>query len=111
MLHFVGYWNLFYAIGTGLLPALRQAPELKPGPLAFVGRHSLCIYLFHIHFLNLARLVTLKISPEGVWFNVVIGTAIALAGPLLLYRVLEKQNWFRRSIGEKPLALPASTRA
>lgn len=144
MIHFIFYWNFYYAAGTCLLPVfgflLGRSPRMRLAILAgalaamayaqatewvmlaaaaswtilvltsrglrSVGRNSLCIYLFHVYFLNVARVATLRFAPESVAVNVVVGTICAVAGPMLLCRLLKGQAWFVRSIGETPKKPP-----
>lgn len=140
MIHFVCYWNFFYAVGTCLLPVLgyllsrstavraatlvcaivamgyAQKTEwsmlaaasawtilvLTARGLRSIGRNSLCIYLFHIYFLNVARVATLRVAPDSVALNVGLGTFCAVVGPIVLYRILKGRAWFVRSIGDAP---------
>lgn len=66
----------------GLVLALRAAPVL--GWTAPLGRASMAIYVAHVPFLAALRIVLVKAGVTGSGLHLGLGTAIGLAGPLVL---------------------------
>ena len=62
----------------------------RTGWLAWLGKHSLYIYILHVFVASAVRTVILKTMPElNVWVIAGICWTIALVTPVLLY------NWLR----------------
>lgn len=85
----IGFIMLFANVPMGAFVATR---------LAALGQLTMPIYLTHVIFSAVARLVLVRAGIEGVAVHLVIGTAVGLVGPLVLVW-LARQLDFSRAVG------------
>ena len=62
-------------------------------PLAWVGRYSFSIYLFHVFFTAFARLALNQLKVDELLFHVLLGLFLGLAGPIGLEWVASRYRW------------------
>ena len=62
-------------------------------PLAWVGRYSFSIYLFHVFFTAFARLALNQLKVDELLFHVLLGLFLGVAGPMALEWVVSRYRW------------------
>jgi len=79
---------VFYLVSR-LLEAWGKIPWLK-----YIGKHSLYIYIIHIHIIALVRIVFLKLAKvDNLWYIVPVSMALAIIVPILVFSIVKKHNW------------------
>ncbi len=61
--------------------------------LAWVGRYSFSIYLFHVFFTAFARLALNHLQVDELLFHILLGLALGIAGPMALEWVVRRYRW------------------
>jgi len=66
--------------------------KVKVKTLAFIGGFSFTIYLYHLYFLVLSRVILNYIGIDNTLFSVLTGLVFGLVGPMLLNSILKKHH-------------------
>ncbi len=98
--------------GTVLICSLSMLPPLRDNAvLIYLGRRSLPIYICHIFFLSLVRVVLVRVAGETApAVHVPIEFAAGVAGPLALYWVASRLGVTVLAGFGKPVGKPAVER-
>ncbi len=70
--------------------------------IVYLGKTSMPIYLFHVHFGAIARMSLVKfIHTKSPTLHLILGVIVATIGPIILYEILKpRSRLFSYSIGE-----------
>lgn len=96
---------LYIILESGKNPVVSKTISKIKGSLlnniAFIGKISMVVYLFHGYFTRSAIMIVTKIlgRPEAIIYFLVVGL-IGVLGPIVLYQLLHNRSkFFRYSIG------------
>ncbi len=78
--------------GVSLCLLLVSSSLLIPR-LAWVGRYSFSIYLFHVFFTAFARLALTALKVDELLFHILLGLALGVAGPIVLEQFVLRYKW------------------
>jgi fucose 4-O-acetylase-like acetyltransferase len=70
--------------------------------IVYLGKSSMPIYLFHVHFGATTRMLLVKfIHTKSPSMHLIVGVIVATIGPIILYEILKpRSKLFTYSIGE-----------
>lgn len=83
---------LMLVTGVALCLLLVSRDFVSP-KLAWVGRYSFSIYLFHVFFTAFARLALSQLKVDALLFHILLGLLLGVAGPMALERVVLHYRW------------------
>ncbi len=61
--------------------------------LAWVGRYSFSIYLFHVFFTAFARLALTQLKVDELLLHILFGVVVGVVGPMALEPVVSRYRW------------------
>lgn len=64
---------------------------------AFVGRHSMAVYLGHITAMAGVRILLLRVGVESVWMHTILGTVVGTSASLLIVALARHLPWLLRA--------------
>lgn len=80
--------------------------------VAYLGRESMAIFVAHIIFASGARILLMRVGVDGLAVQAILGTAVGVAGPLILLWCARRIRWTWLFEAPRWLdrAVPASSR-
>ncbi|MBH0072590.1 acyltransferase [Pseudoalteromonas sp. NZS127] len=95
--------NSLMGLVTGFVGcSLFYFAKIKIIPLVFIGKYSFSIYLYHVYFLVLSRMLLVYLGVQSTELNIVFGMFFGIFGPIAVEIVLSKSNYASRIfLGQK----------
>jgi peptidoglycan/LPS O-acetylase OafA/YrhL len=95
--------NSVMGVLTGFIGcSLFYFSKIKVLPLVFIGKYSFSIYLYHVYFLAIARMLLAYLGVESLLLNLLFGMLFGVFGPMFIEAVLSKNNYTSRIfLGQK----------
>jgi peptidoglycan/LPS O-acetylase OafA/YrhL len=92
-------------IKTYILPLdsnFKKVIKAFQNAIIYLGKTSMPIYLFHVHFGAITRMLLVKFIPtKSPSMHLIVGVIVATIGPIILYEILKpRSKLFTYSIGE-----------
>lgn len=99
---FLSIYTTITLIETKHVLIPRKILHLTKTNFIFLGKISMIIYLFHMYFITITKIILIKLSAmtyPSVYF--ILGSSIGVLGSILIYKLFyNKSKIFRYSLGE-----------